>query len=454
MSFIDTSHFFIYHSDFFRFLLSFLLIFYHDYSHSEQLIHTYGSDWVLFGYSAATLACIMMGDLKRALKYSRKVKLDLIEVSHVQTKACISTFEFTSYLLMEMYAEANYNFVSYLNAVRDGAEHQMFQHINNYLVEVGKCLAASNSPDTLELLGSASRRCSTSSDFASSVLSDDSMLNKVEFNYDQLLVDSLHLDAVAVNGISILLALRYGKGEEVWKAELCLLEARRLHAISSTLLATLPHKKNQKHSVSKKLKEIIKPFSGMLNTIWNKSETKFPNGIDVDSLSGIKEEMERTLEDAKLYCEAGTRFLNFSLATYSSHDSTVNTLLCLVMKAELLVVLASLSSDSLKTKDSIISNNLILSAKNCLQSALDMTISCDFELPLLLTGLRYVRLGVDVKKGKELLKTYLLGVINRDKAADKVVTDVYTVINTTAEENEWMTDISVLNTIILLLRNV
>jgi hypothetical protein len=432
-------------------------------SHSEQLIHTYGSDWVLVGYAVAGLCCVMMGDLKKALRYYHKVKDNMMKVTHIQTKIVTATFQFMSGLIMQAYSMARIDFVSYLNAiVRDGGENHMFVEVSYLLVEEGKCLALNEShkePSRRTSSSNPSRRTSLpsrrpsnmseGSDGSTSVLSDDSNENKIAFDYSQILVDSDHLDAVAVskNRIAILLALRYGKGEEVYKAELCLLEAKRLHVSLTTLLATLA-RKNERTSVSNKLASIMKPLSGILAPFWNRTDRLGSNRHDLDSSVKIEAKIEKIRDESKIYCLAGLKFLDFSLATYPTYDSMVNRLMCFVVKAELLVVLA----DVTQNKEFIMSK-LIDSAHACLQSALDLHLPFEFELPLLLTGLRFVQLGLNVKKGRELLTVFLLIIVNRDKAPDEVIVDVNTVFNN-IEDYEWMKDIPVISTVIMLIRDV
>jgi hypothetical protein len=451
-------------------------------SHSEQLIHTYGSDWVLVGYAVAGLCCVMMGDLKKALRYYHKVKGNMMTVTHIQTKIVTATFQFMSGLIMQAYSMAHIDFASYMNAiVRDGGENHMFVEFSYLLVEEGKCLALNeshkqpsrrtSSSNPSRRTSNPSRRISSSnpsrrhslpsrrpsnmsegSDGSTSVLSEDSMENKIAFDYTQILVDSDRLDAVAVskNRIAILLALRYGKGEEVYKAELCLLEARRLHVSLTTLLATLA-RKNKRPSVSNKLASIMKPLTGMLARapFWNRADRSGSNGHDLDSSVEIEAKIEKIRKEAKIYCLAGIKFLDFSLATYPVYDSMVNRLMCFVVKTELLVV----SADFTQNEDLIMSK-LIDSAHVCLQSALDLNLPYEFELPLLLCGLRYVQLGLNVKKGKELLTAFLLIIVNRDKAPDEVIVDVNTVFNDTTVDYEWIKDIPVISTVMMLIRDV
>jgi hypothetical protein len=425
----------------------------------------------------------MMGDFKKALKYYRKVNEDLKKVIHIQTKLVAAFFNFMCALQMQAYSVAYIDLSSCLNSVlRNGGENHMFQEVSHLLAEQGRCLAAINSnvleesfipprryssgnttprsscrpSDTSRRPSNASRRLSNVSDGSTSVLSDESVQNV--FDYTQIIFDSEHLDAIAVskNRIAILLALRYGKGEEIWKAELCLLEARRLQASSTTLLDTLARSNKkplfQKSSVRNKLTSIMKPLSGILASFWNKTDRLVSNGNDMDSSSVETEaKVEKKQDETKVYCLAGLRFLDFALATYPIYDSMINRLLCFVVKAELLVVLSGVVVDS---NDRYMSSELILAAKDCLQSALDLHLPCIFELPLLLTGLRYVQLELNVKKGKELLTVFLLGIINRDKAPDEVTLDVNTVINDKTEIYEWMKDIPVLSTVIMLIRDV
>lgn len=424
----------------------------------------------------------MMGDFKKALKYYRKVNEDLKKVIHIQTKIVAAFFNFMCALQMQAYSVAHIDLGSCLNSIlRNGGENHMFQEVSHLLAEQGRCLAAINSnvleesfipprrnssgnttprssrrpSDTSRRPSNASRRLSNVSDGFTSVLSDESVQNV--FDYTQIIFDSEHLDAIAVskNRIAILLALRYGKGEEIWKAELCLLEARRLQASSTTLLDTLARSNRkplfEKSSVTNKLTSIMKPLSGILASFWNKTDRLVSNGNDMVSSVESEAKVEEMQDETKVYCLAGLRFLDFSLATYPIYDSMVNRLLCFVVKAELLVVLAGVVVDS---TDRFMSSELILAAKDCLQSALDLHLPCVFELPLLLTGLRYVQLGLNVKKGKELLTVFLLSIINRDKAPDEVILDVHTVINDRTENYEWMKDIPVLSTVIMLVRDV
>lgn len=423
----------------------------------------------------------MMGDFQKALKYYRRVNEDLKKVIHIQTKIVAAFFNFMCALQMQAYSVAHIDLSECLNSILlNGGEDNIFREVSHLLAEQGRCLAAINSnvleesfippfgnsssiksprsshrpSDNFRRPSNASRRLSYVSDGSISILSDESVQNV--FDYTQIIFDSEHLDAIAVNkkSIAILLALRYGKGEEVWKAELCLLEARRLQAILTSLSDT-PARINkkplfQKSSVTKKLTSIMKPFSGIFTSFWNKTDRLVSNENNRDSSVDIEAKVEKMQDETKMYCLAGLRFLDFSLATYPIYDSMVNRLLCFVVKAELLVVLAGVVVDS---NDPFISSELILAAKDCLQSALDLHLPCVFELPLLLTGLRYVQLGLNVKKGKELLTVFLLSIVNRDKAPNEVILDVHTVINDRTKNYEWMKDIPVLSTVIMLIRD-
>lgn len=392
--------------------------------HSDKLVHIYGADRGLIQYGFGALASVMIGDFKKALKFYNQVQEHLYSLNHIQSLVCCFTVQWITCHFLQMYSDAAIHFAAYLDRLvtQHGAHYNMFSHANKFFLELSQRLQKENNTPP-----------STRPQNINTVLQDTKSKNaKTIFDYNQLLIDSHTVSntiELSKNTVNMILGVRYGKSLELVKAELCLTEAKRIN------------------------KFLFHPHSN-----------------------------ESTRGAVKEYCDAGIRFIDFCLVYYTV-DGDINTLQCLTTKAEILVLLSSITiihSDSVAFMNDIIeveckdrdrfyekekekekekeekidSNKMIINAKNCLDSALELGLKHRFEIAALVVGMHLVQLDLDIKKGKDLIIEFLLGVYNQGKIIkEEKITNVYTVINNLDDEYKWINDIPILCVAISLLHD-
>ena len=475
-------------------------------NHSEQIIHIYGADRAIQQYSFGALSCILLGDFRGGLAYTEKADGFLRKLNHIQSVVVTSTLQCIIYLLLHMYerGENKYNiFINYLSV--NGGQHNM---LNLYLPLfeelVRRFRLAENVPGII-----SSSQCSSSSSSSSSNSNSSSSTslsgvdvdqeredaeedNNHRFNYMKLIDESRQFDSK--DNVRLILALRYGKGVELLKAELCCLEAERVRAavraakiykeeneniyqfslLSSEELRSSTdsndcQRDNHDHNHNDNNLDIdldLDPDSEGGVPIWRYFDSPaescdFDIGLSEHSvqLKPLHTDIQRirigemTVELAVQYCESGIRFLDYSLCFYPLHDSTLNSLQCFLVKADLLVLLARIQDENIEYHPNISSQNLHVMAVRCLSDALDAGKSSNIQLQYLLVGMRFVVLGLDQRRGEGMIKDFILSIINRDKNQNDIVIDINHVINNCSPEGEfaWMNSVPLLISAISLL---
>jgi hypothetical protein len=464
-------------------------------NHSEQLIHIYGADRALLQYTFGAVSSIVLGDFQQALALVHKTEEFLGSLTHLQSVLTTSMLQFVVYLLLQQYDTAYSNFISLLSFISfNGGQHNMFHLYLPLYAELGKRLgytdfvqSSATSPHT-----SSTRRGSTTSLIGSVVSDIDGMadlgtLGETEleslgyptlFDYKNLLEESRNLSVAVVDArkypIPVILALRYGKGTELVSAELCLLEAKRLFLEE--------FQPNQLKRNSFTIKEESRSFD-LLNTggggsaIWRSvgasrdseeecdlfgavegtksySDGKGPRGPVVEG-----ETPSSCGSGARDYCQAGLRFLNFSFEYYPLHDSALNSLQCYIVKADTLVTLEKIqeferSKGGMSTLSHMSFSDLHMEARKCLCAALELGVKYDLKLSILLVGIAFVQLGLNVKHGKKLLREFMLFIMNLNRSSENVVVDVDIALDHCGGEYDWMHNFPILVLAKSLLRGI
>ena len=460
-------------------------------NHSEQLIHIYGADRALLQYTFGAISCVILGDFQQAVALVQRTEEYLGSLTHLQSVLTTSMLQFVFYLLLQQYDTAYNNFISLLNFVSfNGGQRNMFHLYLPLYAELGKRLgytdfvqSSATSPHT-----GATRRGSTSSLIGSVVSDMDAMadlgtLGEAEleslgypplFDYKSLLVGSkkLSLDVIDAKKcpIPVILALRYGKGIELVSAELCLLEAKRLfldefqpHKLKRCSLSMKEEQRNfdlhhtggsaiwRSVGVSRDSKDSKEECDPVGAAEGRYSEGKGPRGpvLEVESPSCGSAAQE--------YCEAGLRYLDFSFGYYPLYDSTLNSLQCYIVKADTLVTLQKIqdfkrSKGELPTLSHLRYSDLHMEARQCLCSALELGVTYDFKFSLLLVGIAFVQLGLNVENGKKLLREFMLFLMNLNRSSENVVIDVEVAID--SGEYDWMHSFPILVLAKSLLRGI
>ena len=349
----------------------------------------------------------------------------------------------------------------------------------------------------------------------------------------------------STDSVSLILALRYGKGVELLKAELCLSEAKRLYTSKEYSLeinknrnknidsiyisSTSPNMSRRKYYIDSnnnntdnkpKINETIRENKSKMSflplSVWQ-SEEEEENSSESQKLSFVpsetanleKETLKKNENERKRkiieYCESGLRYLDFTFSFYSISDSTHNSLQCYLVKADLLVMLATIlddlnggdessnsnnefcygngknntniydtnninndindsnnvnnnkdrteviknknnnfANDQINNNDNKIPKKLRESAEKCLYAALDLGSTCNIQLPLVLAGVRLIQLKIDEKRGKELITEFFTIIINRDRKTKNAVIDVNNIINMIDDDFSWMKNVPIL----------
>ena len=465
-------------------------------NHSDQLIHIYGADRALMQYSFGAISCIMLGDFKRALSLAHKTEEYLGSLTHLQSVLTTSMLQFNVYLMMQMYGTAHSSFISLLSFISfNGGHHNMFHLYLPLMYELGKRLGQTEvgfpSPSYSPHYGTTRRGSATS--IIGSVVSDidapadmatlgDTELELLGynpvFNYQKLLSTSLQCPAIdpKKNPVPCILALRYGLGTELASAELCLLEAKKiqLEDLEPQQLKrnffTIPEEPGDaktfwcnaamsKSYLEDSDSEVFDPFEGEgsysdCGAEDSTGEHTPMSGVTATGAgpAGQGEKSDAQQSTARDFCEAGIRFIDFSLAGYQAYDSALNTLRCHLIKADLLVTLAkTLESDRRKFRvprlykvDSASTpGELRDSARKCLTDALEHGIKCAFKLPIVLVGIAFVQLDLNEEKGKSLIYEFLLYLLNQD-CPGRSVQDVFVAITDNGGQYGWMNNFPVL----------
>ena len=223
---------------------------------------------------------------------------------------------------------------------------------------------------------------------------------------------------------------------------------------------------------------------GCKNSLWQSEEEeddyiespKFFNQSSIQEIETSKRNENKNGKYLKTieFCESGIRFIDFSFSFYSINDSTHNSLQCYLIKADLLVmhaiVLEERNNEEFMKYENESNNNtnniyfkssgkgnfhhnqindnipykLRQNAKDCLGAALELGITCNIQLPLILAGVRFIQLKLDEKRGKNLIIEFFTIIINRDRSVKITGTDVNNVINIIDEEFAWMNNVPIL----------
>ena len=448
--------------------------------HSEQLIHIYGADRALMQYAFGAVSCIMLGDFRRSLLMVNKTEEFLGSLTHLQSVLTTSMLQFNVHLLLQMYETAHIGFIGLLSFLSfNGGHHNMFQMYIPLFAELGKRLGIAP-PETVPTsvasspFAGATRRGSATS-LIGSVVSDmdvtvdmgalgdrelESLGYNSVFNYKRLLENSRECSSAASdatkNPVPVILALRYGKGAELVSAELCYLEAKRLFLEGDAYQSPM----RIPFSSIAEAKSCSKSFDSNMggSSVWRSA------GDNTDSLEAETDEMHSlqmemglvtgpsfeascSTGSAKDFCEAGLRFIDFTLEYYPIYDSTLNSLQCYILKAEILVTLSKIQesyrsgnrlSPTSKSMSGRPHNDLYKEAEKCLNLALELGVTNNFKLPILLAGTAFVQLNIDVEKGKSLLEEFLLYIVNQDKHPQDNVLEIRTALLHSGEEYEWI----------------
>jgi hypothetical protein len=448
--------------------------------HSEQLIHIYGADRALMQYSFGAISCIMLGDFRRSLHMVNKTEEYIGSLSHLQSVLTTSMLQFNVHLLLQMYEIAHIGFIGLLSFLSfNGGHHNMFHLYIPLFAELGKRLGIAL-PETIPSsaasspFAGATRRGSATS-LIGSVVSDldvtvdmgalgdrelESLGYNPAFNYKRLLESSRECNSATSdakkNPVPVILALRYGKGVELVSAELCFLEAKRLLLEGDAYQSTM----RVPFSAIAEERSCSKSFDSNMggSSVWRSAGDKNDSiEAEMDEMNSLQEEMglitgpsfEETCASgsAKDFCEAALRFIDFTFEYYPIYDSTLNSLQCYILKAEILVTLSKIqdsyrtgnrlspTSKSMSTRQQ---NDLHKEAEKCLCCAIELGVINNFKLPILLAGTAFVQLNIDVEKGKRLIEEFLLYIVNQHKHPNDTVIDVRTALLHSGEEYEWI----------------
>ena len=521
--------------------------------HSDQLIHIYGADRATVQYSFASMACILIGDYKKAIINYNKADEYLGMLCHLQSVVVTSMMQYVVYNSLKMYKIGYAKFKSFMNYLSiNGGHHNMFNLYIPLFEELGK---RNNEKDVFSFSRSFSSQTSGADsinnsnnnkeknkyndddkEYLKSEIISEYLENENEkyltptesfsplysrhsnhkFDYEKLINDSKNCESS--DTVPVLLALRYGKGVELLKAELCLSEAKRIYLLKeysskvekksrfSSSSSTSPLQINKKNDFTNSTKynsgynmpkiiesnlenktEISTSNSGCKNsilhpTIWQNEEeenylksSKYVHRKSFQENDLLKRnESEKYLKIIE-FCESGIRFIDFSFSFYSINDSTHNSLQCYLIKADLLVMHAIMleekNNDEFMRYENDCNNNtnniyfknrcsndnlhhnqindnvpykLRQNAGNCLCAALELGVTCNIQLPLILAGVRFIQLKLDEKRGRYLIIDFFTVIINRDRIVKITGTDVNKVVNIIDEEFPWMNNIPIL----------